>query len=713
MKEKIQILPEEPEWLKSRQFMTHDFLKKQFNGAEQNNSFGSLPSKVQEYIIIEELLNALMGFEGKYIYCTMDTVGNEEDASMSDNGLPITDKTLIETFKFSLNCSIDSSLSDLVNRILPLCEKHARVTSFIEKRSGYHYGVVCQAFCSALRALEKEYMLYINQLDVLFKQDQISLQKLYYHLQTGAWKTMDILDRLTGDIIRENAKGGALLNIIQQVSKSISTDDKTLKLFNFILNKACAPYFEMMEMWIFKGEIQDTYKEFFIEENKLIRKEQLSEDFNSSYWEAKYTIKRDLPFFLSKVSDKVLTCGKYLSLLSECGKKVEKRSIDKINFTDGKALSIIEEAHAHASRQLLDYFLGELKLMDRLKSLKHYFLFDHGDFFVHFMDTTEQENELAKKSTEVSISKLQSSIEFAARTCSIAGDEFRDALSCSLKPLNLSSFLAIIKQLSTSNRLDAAVLEQQQLQESAAIEGYESFCLEYKVEWPMTLIINRKNLTKYQILFRHLFCFKYTERCLCDTWVNHKFSKELNLGASFSSFYALRHKMIHFIQNFLSYALVEVVEKNFVEMERKIRQSTSFDEVMKSHDQFLDSSLNGCLVTSNDAFKALNKLLSCCNLFSKYMNQFSSAIANNLNEDQGEVTNRKAQDKTDQFLKRRERILEASESARNTTLDDSYRRSISKFSQTFEVTLNQLREHTAHIYTLSMNFENHDKAMTF
>ncbi|EFC44984.1 spindle pole body protein spc97 [Naegleria gruberi] len=693
--------PEEPEWLKTRQFLTHDFLKKQTGelNVAQGFSLESLPSKVQEYIIIEELLNCLMGFEGKYIRCVSQIETDQDSYMTTEEGLPITDITLLETYKYSLLCEIDSSLHDMVNRILPLCEKHTRVSSFLEKRSGYGNGLVCQAFCSALRALEKEYLMFINQLDLLFKQDQISLQKLYYHLQTGAWKTIEILDRLVGEILKDNAKGGSLLNVLQNVSRVISSDEKTQKLFNFIFTKSCAPYFEMIESWIFKGEIEDLYEEFFVEENKNVRKEQLLEDFNSLYWDSKYSITREVPFFLTKLSDKVLTCGKYLSLLKECGQRVDKRIVDRINFADGKAISIIEEAHNHAAKQVLDYFFGDVKVMDRLKSIKYYFLFDHGDFFVHFMDTAEQENELAKKSTDVSLSKLQSSIEFAAKTCSIPNDEYKDNLTCSLKPMNLANFLSIIKQLSSSNRLDAAVLEQQQLQESP-IEGYEAFCLEYKAEWPMSLIINRKNITKYQILFRHLFCFKYAERCLCNTWINHKFSKELKLGTSFSTFYALRHKMIHFIQHFLSYALIEVVEKNWVEMEKKIKTATSIDEVIKSHDQFLDSSLNGCLVSSTDAFKCLTKLVSCCNSFSKYMNQFSTVISNNLNEDVQE-----SDELTDKFERRRERIEQASELAKNTVQDDNYRRAILKFTQVFETTLNQLRSHTAHIFTLSMSFD--------
>ncbi|KAL9657607.1 hypothetical protein ABK040_012686 [Willaertia magna] len=679
-------IPEEPEWIKNRQFLSHDFLKQTIKSNVTFTDLKSLPAKVQEYILIEELLNVLVGYEGKYIQCV--PIDESEDETMFEKNSIPTENTL---FKFKLNCEIDSSVGDLVNRILPLCDKHAVVCSFIEKRSSYQYGVVCHAFCSALRVLEKEYMLYINQIDVLFKKEQLSLQKLYYHLQNGAWKTMEILERLTNEIVSSNAQGGALLNAIHKVSTSITIDDRTQKLFNFILGKSCVPYFEMIEQWIFKGIIVDTYNEFLIEEDQNLKKENLTEDFNSSYWDLKYTIKRECPFFLTKVSDKMLTCGKYLNVLRECGQKIERKSIEKFNYVDGKALSIIEDAHQFASETLLKYMLQDMKLLEKLRSMKHYFLFDHGDFFVHFMDTAEQE--LSKKSTEVSLSKLQSAIEFAAKICSIIENEGVDGLSCSLKSLNLADFLNRIKQLSTSNRLESPIIEKEQ----NVIEGYEAFCLEQKVEWPITLLITKKNLTKFQILFRQLFCFKYAERCLFSAWVNHKFIKDLNLGSTFSAFYALRHKMIHFIQNFLSYALVEVVERNFIEFEKKAKQAKNLDEVMKLHDQFLDSSLNGILVSSSEPFKCLTKLLSCCILFSRYMNQFSLSLEDGIMVDQENINY------TDSLEKRRDRINQASELAKQYGQDESYKRSISKFTTTFDTTLTQLKAYTTHIFSLSFD----------
>lgn len=51
----------------------------------------------------------------------------------------------------------------------------------------------------------------------------------------------------------------------------------------------------------------------------------------------------------------------------------------------------IEKAYDYASHKLLDLLLTEEKLLYRLRSIKHYFLLDQGDFFVGFMDLAEDE----------------------------------------------------------------------------------------------------------------------------------------------------------------------------------------------------------------------------------------------------------------------------------------------------------------------------------
>lgn len=48
--------------------------------------------------------------------------------------------------------------------------------------------------------------------------------------------------------------------------------------------------------------------------------------------------------------------------------------------------------------------------------------------------------------------------------------------------------------------------------------GLESFSFSYTVDWPVSLVINRKSLTRYELLFRHLFYCKRTEKQFYTAW---------------------------------------------------------------------------------------------------------------------------------------------------------------------------------------------------
>lgn len=46
--------------------------------------------------------------------------------------------------------------------------------------------------------------------------------------------------------------------------------------------------------------------------------------------------------------------------------------------------------------------------------------------------------------------------------------------------------------------------------------GLEAFSLDYKVDWPVGLVINRYVIERYQMIFRHLFYCRHVERHLCS-----------------------------------------------------------------------------------------------------------------------------------------------------------------------------------------------------
>ena len=90
-----------------------------------------------------------------------------------------------------------------------------------------------------------------------------------------------------------------------------------------------------------------------------------------------------------------------------------------------KNMDAIERAFDFSSKALLNLMMGPShQLIQRLRALKHYFLIDQGDFFVHFMHTAEEE--LRKECSVISTGKLEGLLD-ASITISILGeDSFRE-----------------------------------------------------------------------------------------------------------------------------------------------------------------------------------------------------------------------------------------------------------------------------------------------
>ena len=56
---------------------------------------------------------------------------------------------------FVVDRSLDISLREVANRILPVCTMYSAVVRFIEDKSSFEYGVVNHALCGAMKTLVK------------------------------------------------------------------------------------------------------------------------------------------------------------------------------------------------------------------------------------------------------------------------------------------------------------------------------------------------------------------------------------------------------------------------------------------------------------------------------------------------------------------------------------------------------------------------------
>lgn len=56
--------------------------------------------------------------------------------------------------------------------------------------------------------------------------------------------------------------------------------------------QASVPYMEMLEAWVYHGRLDDPYQEFMVREEQSLQKENVEEDFNAAYWDARCGISR-------------------------------------------------------------------------------------------------------------------------------------------------------------------------------------------------------------------------------------------------------------------------------------------------------------------------------------------------------------------------------------------------------------------------------------
>ncbi|XP_037352345.1 gamma-tubulin complex component 2 [Talpa occidentalis] len=595
-------LPVFPAWVYERPALLGDFLA----GAGPEDTavpIGSLPLAAQESALVEDLLYVLVGVDGRYV-----------------TAQPLTGR---QGRTFLVDPNLDLSIRELVSRILPVAASYSTVTRFIEEKSSFEYGQVNHALAAAMRTLVKEYLILVTQLEQLQRQGLLSLQKLWFYVQP-AMRTMDILASLATAVDKGECGGGATLSLLHDRSLSYTGDSQAQELCLFLTKAASAPYFEMLERWIYRGIINDPYSEFMVEEHEL-RKEKIQEDYNDKYWDQRYTVaQRQVPSFLQKMAGKVLSTGKYLNVVRECGHDVTCPVAKEIVYTlkERAYVEQIEKAFNYASKVLLDFLLQEQELLAHLRSIKRYFLMDQGDFFVHFMDLTEEE--LKKPVDDITPTRLEALLELALRMSTANTDPFKDDLKIDLMPHDLITQLLRVLAIETKQEKAMAQADPTEL----TLSGLEAFSFDYVVKWPLSLIINRKALTRYQMLFRHMFYCKHVERQLCSVWVSNKAAKQSSLHSAkwFAGAFTLRQRMLNFVQNIQYYMMFEVTEPTWHVLEENLRGASNIDDVLGHHTGFLDSCLKDCMLTNPELLRVFSKLMSVCVMFTNCMQRFTQSM---------------------------------------------------------------------------------------
>jgi gamma-tubulin complex component 2 len=616
-------LPYDPDWNRERPYLTSEaFVQpqaKRHHAADDGDlnlpPLSTYPPSVQESIIVDDLLYVLLGVEGRYIKVAVtETRGVDAAKSM-------------RSFKFGLNQpGMDPSLLTLASRCLSLGEFYLKLTLYVEQYSRYEYGQVSHALCAALKTLVKEYTIMVGQLEHQSRSADgaapFTIQKLWYHVQPSL-RTMEMLSVLV-EACRKTIGGGSLLTEIQRINSSLAGDSNARKVFSFLMERASVPYLKMVERWIYHGDLVDPYDEFMIRRDDQVSKEDVQDNPYSTYWQSRYTVRSSqVPLFLSRVAQKILTAGKYLNVFRTCNRQVDCPFAGEIVFSSSESAyeERIDKAHGFASRMLLDLFVRENDLQNRLVSLKHYFLMDQGDFFVDFMDVAEVELKL--RADKLSLPRLESLLHLSLQTSTCSSDPYKDDLQCFLSPHNLISHMEAIHQRAQKGPRDSLTTFESSSIGHPGYKVIDAFTLDYNVKWPLSLVISCGALTKYQMIFRHIFFCKHVERQLCDAWLNHQATKELSLRSALGPSFCLRQRMLHFQQNFVYYMMFEVISPRWHDFQQQLASVNTVDDILEYQGEFLDICLKECLLTDPDLLRVLTRLMTVCMTFANSIESFT------------------------------------------------------------------------------------------
>ncbi|XP_040589388.1 gamma-tubulin complex component 3 isoform X1 [Mesocricetus auratus] len=532
--------------------------------------------EVTEAALVRDILYVFQGIDGKCI-----KMSNTENC-----------------YKVEGKANINKPLRDMSVRLAELGWLHNKIRKYTDQRSlDRSFGLVGQSFCAALHQELKEYYRLLSvlhsQLQVeddqgvnLGLESSLTLRRLLvwtYDPKIRLKTLAALVDYCQG------RKGGELASAVHAYTK---TGDPYMKsLVQHILSLVSHPVLSFLYRWIYDGELEDTYHEFFVASDPTVKTDRL--------WHDKYTLRKSMiPSFITMdQSRKILLIGKSINFLhqvchdqtpttkmiagtkaAESPREAGDLFTDLENTFQGK----IDAAYFETSKYLLDVLNKKYSLLEHMQAMRRYLLLGQGDFIRHLMDLLKPE--LVRPATTLYQHNLTGILETAVRATNAQFDS----------PEIL-------------RRLDVRLLEV-----SPGDTGWDVFSLDYHVDGPIATVFTRECMSHYLRVFNFLWRAKRMEYILTDIRKGHMCNAKLlrnmpEFSGVLHQCHILASEMVHFIHQMQYYITFEVLECSWDELWNRVQQAQDLDHIIAAHEAFLDTITSRCLLDS-DSRVLLNQL---------------------------------------------------------------------------------------------------------
>ncbi|XP_034098853.1 gamma-tubulin complex component 3-like [Drosophila albomicans] len=528
--------------------------------------------------IVQNAIYSFIGVQGKYL------------------------KKDVVTGRFKLDAAhakqLSSGQSSLLLRLAELGYYHDQVKKYSNSSTGYNaMGSMGYAFMSRLKEELNDYHGQVAQLLDVVKRHRLGQLTDYANsdldwlqqrqqapltlMKLITWY-MRPLQRMQWLTKISNAcqlrKGGELASVVYGF---LNNGNPMLdKLANDLLSVCCVPLVHMISKWMLEGGIEDNHGEFFVES--------LAEVGADRLWHDKFRLRLSMiPSFIShELADKILKTGKCINFLREIckieeavkGRKELKHIIDNqvshifAFVPDTTWHAAIETCYAQTSKHVLDIMVGPHKLLVHLQGMRRYLLLGQGDFATIFIENIK--DELVKLGSDIYSHDLSAMLDAALRGTNAQYDD----------PEILNHLDVVVK---TPYPGDC---------------GWDVISLQYTVRGPLATMLEPAMPT-YKTLFKPLWRMKHMEFVLStNIWKeqmgNAKALRALNneIGKATYRLNLFTAEIMHFVHQMQYYVHFEVIECNWVELQKRMQEATALDDILDAHSKFLQAISIGCFV---------------------------------------------------------------------------------------------------------------------
>ena len=576
------------------------------------------PSKTTLTITEKDLINDLIyvfeGINGKYI-----SYDSRKDSFILNKLLPWSEE-----------------IYDIINSLSELGWLYKKIKFYIDffkkEKNGSQF---IQSFIYIIQKELDEYFKFISFLKKMsnHKGNYLNLKKLFLWSLEPKEKLKWIATCCENNL---KIKGAAIFSQIYSLKNYLGCKS----YLNNILNEVSKPFLNFVLNWIKFGNLEDPYKEFFVDiidgisdddiwnlKYKLIpknvpnfmKRENIIDifevgkgiNFMKNYCDENFDLsqlKKNLSNLIDEYNKNNNENKKYdLNNLNDCYNFInylfenlkEEENINNISLIEliNKNINLI---HILINEEIVKLIFNKFKFISNLESINKYLLLGQGDMMQTLIESLFEE--LDKPANNILMHNLEYNLNNAIKA---SNQDLKD--SENIKNLNII--------LLNSSQGDI---------------GWDIFCLKYDVKLPLKVIFNNKLLKDYQKIFLFFWKIKrikYSQiNCMWKKIKNLNFNTNKIKNNSFikkliHTSIIFNQEIVHFINNLHNYFSLEVLESQFKKLKFELSELKSLDEIIKKHNNFVSTIIKQCLL-DDDNKNIISKIADIFDIILKFKKVF-------------------------------------------------------------------------------------------